>query len=303
MSHASERLPLASIIINNYNYGHFLSEAIDSSLKQTYSCIEVIVVDDGSTDNSREIISRYKEQIIPVLKENGGQASAFNAGFEASRGDIIFMLDSDDIFIPEKVAEIVKVFGQYQDIGWCFHRLRFVDSNASKFIKLSHESGSRGCDFRGHLVQGNLPFTSPATSGLCFTRSLLQQILPMPQASGVNISDYYLKITALALSKGFFLDEQLACLRIHSNNTYTLKADKEQLKARISILTAYWLRYNWPFLAKFGNKLLAQGISTYWKNDDIEAEYVEKVKSYLSAVSSIDRIEIGLRAIYYRFKF
>jgi glycosyltransferase involved in cell wall biosynthesis len=303
VSHANERLPLVSIIINNYNYGHFLGKAIDSSLKQTYPCVEVIVVDDGSTDNSREIIGSYKEQIIPVLKDNGGQGSAFNAGFAASRGDIICMLDSDDIFLPEKVAEIVNVFKQYQDIEWCFHRLQFVEANTGVFLKLSHESGSRQCDFREHLKKGKLPFTSPATSGLCFTRSLLQKILPMPEASGVNVSDHYLKVTALALNKGFFLDEQLACLRIHSNNTYTLKDDKQQLKARVSILTAYWLRYNWPFLTKFGNKLLAKGISTYWKNGDIEVEYAEKIKSYLSNVSLIDRIEIGLRAIYYRFKF
>jgi glycosyltransferase involved in cell wall biosynthesis len=303
VSHAKEGLPLVSIIINNYNYGHFLSEAIDSSLKQTYSCIEVIVVDDGSTDNSREVISSYEDQIIPVLKENGGQSSAFNVGFAVSRGDIIFMLDSDDVFFPEKVAQVVNIFEQYQDIGWCFHRLRFIDANTDKLIKLSHESGSRKCDFRGHLKKGELPFNSPATSGLCFTRSLLQQILPMPEASGVNVSDHYLKVTALALSKGFFLDEQLACLRIHNNNIYTLKGDKEQLKARILILTAYWLQYDWPFLTKFGNKLLAKGISIYWKCGDVEAEYVEKIKSYLSAVSSKDKIEIGLRVIYYRFKF
>jgi glycosyltransferase involved in cell wall biosynthesis len=66
--------PFVSILINNYNYGRFLQEAIDSALNQTYSPTEVIVVDDGSTDNSREIIASYGNKIIPVLKENGGQA-------------------------------------------------------------------------------------------------------------------------------------------------------------------------------------------------------------------------------------
>ncbi len=61
-----------SIIINNYNYGRFLKEAIDSALNQTYSNTEVIVVDDGSTDNSHEIIAEYGKQIIPILKENRG---------------------------------------------------------------------------------------------------------------------------------------------------------------------------------------------------------------------------------------
>jgi glycosyltransferase involved in cell wall biosynthesis len=68
--------PLVSILINNYNYGRFLTEAIDSALNQTYSNIEVIVVDDGSTDNSQEIIKSYQDKIIPILKPNGGQASA-----------------------------------------------------------------------------------------------------------------------------------------------------------------------------------------------------------------------------------
>ncbi|HJX31854.1 MAG TPA: glycosyltransferase family A protein [Thermodesulfobacteriota bacterium] len=94
----SQELPLASIIITSYNYDKFLSRIIDSALQQTYPFKEVIVVDDGSTDNSRHIINSYGDRIIPVFKENGGLNSATNAGFFASRGEIIFFLDSDDIF-------------------------------------------------------------------------------------------------------------------------------------------------------------------------------------------------------------
>src|ERR671933_952190 len=111
--------PLVSIAINNYNYARFLPQAIDSALNQTYPNVEVVVVDDGSTDNSREIIASYGSKIIPGLKENGGQASAFNAGFAASRGDVICFLDSDDAFLPEKVAEVIDAFGDRQDLGLC----------------------------------------------------------------------------------------------------------------------------------------------------------------------------------------
>ena len=100
-SSISNKSPLVSILINNYNYAQYLSQAIDSALGQTYTNTEIIVVDDGSTDNSREIINSYGNQIISVLKENGGQASAINAGFAASKGDIICLLDADDIFLPD----------------------------------------------------------------------------------------------------------------------------------------------------------------------------------------------------------
>jgi glycosyltransferase involved in cell wall biosynthesis len=104
--------PLASILINNYNYGRFLGQAIDSALSQDYLSKEILVVDDGSTDNSREIIFSYGDRIIPIFKENGGQASAFNAGVAASRGDILCFLDADDFFYPEKITHVVDVFCQ-----------------------------------------------------------------------------------------------------------------------------------------------------------------------------------------------
>ena len=80
-----EDRPLVSIIINNYNYGRFLDEAISSALNQTYPHIEVVVVDDGSTDDSRQLIANYEDHIVSVLKENRGMSSACNAGFAASR--------------------------------------------------------------------------------------------------------------------------------------------------------------------------------------------------------------------------
>src|SRR3989442_14005385 len=91
----------ASIIINNCNYGQFLKAAIDSALSQTYLHKEVIVVDDGSTDNSREIIAgSYGSRIVPVLKENGGQAPASNPGLAVSRGERGFLLGSGAIVMP-----------------------------------------------------------------------------------------------------------------------------------------------------------------------------------------------------------
>lgn len=294
--------PFVSIIISNYNYGRFLSEAIDSAINQTYVNKEVIVVDDGSTDNSRAVIASYGNLIVPVLKQNGGQASAFNAGFAASHGDIICMLDSDDIFFPNKLTQIVEIFTQHPDIDWCSHILKqihtdIIGTNNSSLQKVKHES-SKEYDFRNHIKKGRLPFNHAATSGLCFTRSLLKKILPMPEVITIT-SDNYLKFTASALSKGFFLDKELTLQRLHGNNAYSLRKDKQPLKARIRIITAVWLRKNFQITAKFANNLFALGLATYWCNGGVETEYKETVKCYFLSISSLEKSEIFLRAYYH----
>src|SRR5690606_33971775 len=80
---------LVSIVICNHNYEHFVAAAVESALRQTYKPIEVIVIDDGSTDGSRERLQRFEEQVRLVFKSNRGQPSAVNAGFHESRGEIV----------------------------------------------------------------------------------------------------------------------------------------------------------------------------------------------------------------------
>src|SRR5215212_8459413 len=98
-------LPLASVIINNFNYGRFLREAIDSALAQDYPATEVVVVDDGSTDDSRAVIESYRDRVRAVFKENGGQGSAYNAGVPVSRGEYVCMLDADDTLDPTAIRQ------------------------------------------------------------------------------------------------------------------------------------------------------------------------------------------------------
>lgn len=296
--------PKVSVVINNYNYGRFIQQAIDSALNQTYPHTEVIVVDDGSTDNSREIIASYGDKIIPVFKENGGQASAFNAGFAASRGDIICFLDSDDIFLSEKAAAVVEAFGDRPDLGWCFHTLKWVEGDGKTSIKNNIQESPPGeYDLRYHITKGRLKDklpSIPSTSGLCFKRSLLQQILPMPEAKTIGLNDAYLDYASICLSKGLILDRELALYRIHGANAYTTNRDKQRVvEARILILTAYWIRVKFPSLSKFTNKLVAGGMGLFWRTGGIQPEYREFVKKYLTSVALVEKLEINARAIYY----
>jgi glycosyltransferase involved in cell wall biosynthesis len=108
----STNRPLVSIVINNYNYERFLAQSIDSALSQTYPHVEVIVVDDGSTDRSREILASYDRQIMAIYQSNGGQAAAINAGIAAAGGEIICLLDADDLFTLDKIERVVELFAR-----------------------------------------------------------------------------------------------------------------------------------------------------------------------------------------------
>ena len=95
--------PLISVVIPNYNYGRYLSQAIDSVLAQSYSNMEIVVVDDGSTDNSEEVLRSYEDRVRWFRQENEGVSTARNFGVEKSHGALIAFLDADDVWLPNKL--------------------------------------------------------------------------------------------------------------------------------------------------------------------------------------------------------
>jgi glycosyltransferase involved in cell wall biosynthesis len=113
------RKPSVSVVIPNYNYGRFLPEAVESVLAQTYPCEEIIVVDDGSTDDSLEILKIYEERrgVKVIRQKNRGVGAARNAGARASTGDLIAFLDADDIWFPAKVEKQTSIFQGDEKIG------------------------------------------------------------------------------------------------------------------------------------------------------------------------------------------
>src|SRR6476646_875006 len=107
-------LPLVSIIIPTYNYGHYITEAISSIRDQNYptSNIEIIVVDDGSTDNTREVLRKYIERgiIHYYYQPNKGKANATNYAIQKASGKYIFNLDADDYYFPDKISSTVRIY-------------------------------------------------------------------------------------------------------------------------------------------------------------------------------------------------
>jgi glycosyltransferase involved in cell wall biosynthesis len=244
-----------SVLINNFNYARFLPACIDSVLAQDYSDFEVIVVDDGSTDNSREIIAGYDARIISVLKANGGQASSFNAGFSASSGDVLCMLDSDDTFLPGKLKAIASLY-QNPNVDWVFDKVTTEENLVSQ-----GSIATTAVDKRETLRGGGFPSLPVPTSGLTFHRRILSDILPMPTAKDVVLSDNYLKFAAAYLGKGVIVETPLTFQRIHNENRYTNSPKATNLRSKIMVATGVALANRYDGLKKMGQSLAAGGLA------------------------------------------
>jgi glycosyltransferase involved in cell wall biosynthesis len=233
-------MPLTiSVIINNYNYDRFLPEAIESALHQTYPHTEVIVVDDGSTDRSREIIDRYSSRIRPVLKPNGGQASAFNAGFAVSHGDIVIFLDSDDVLLLDTAQQVVTIWQQAPDVAKVQYQLQMIDGESQSLDKVIPDrrympSG----DLRSHIVKFH-SYGCPPTSGNAFSATYLRQIMPMPEAEYRIVADEYINNLIPVLSTVVSLHQVGALYRVHGNNHFCRPIagmeDPERLRRNLRI--------------------------------------------------------------------
>lgn len=303
-----DSFPLVSILINNYNYDSFLADAINSALNQSYPHTEVIVVDDGSTDKSREVLAQYTGQVHTILKNNGGQASAFNAGFAACRGLIICLLDSDDFFCENKVEEIVKVYQSHSNIGWCFHGLSYVDKLGESCYmndsEILNKQPTGIVDARDLLVlQGKIRFIAPATSALTFLRSTLDKIIPVPESIYIT-SDNYIKFSSLSLSPGYFFNAKLASQRLHGTNAYTGREDnrKKQLKANITLETAIELSRHFPEMRIFSNHLLAVGLALSLRNGGTLVLQKQEIRTYLQKAPFKQKINIFLRTFVHLIK-
>ncbi len=110
-------LPLISVIIPSYNCARYVGQAIDSVLAQTYKNIEIIVVDDGSKDETEKAVKPYVNRVTYIKKQNGGPASARNVGLTKAKGELIGFLDADDLWLPDKLTRQLKVLQENPRVG------------------------------------------------------------------------------------------------------------------------------------------------------------------------------------------
>jgi len=228
--------PLLSIIIPNYNYEKYIGATIESALALDWAAKEIIVVDDGSTDRSLEIIKSFGDRIRYLSKPNGGQRSAVNAAFPLAKGELIYILDSDDVVDPDMARETLA---QYQPgvikIQFC---LRVIDGEGKPIgsampnfpADISHET----------ILQSLLTtalYPCPPTSGNIYVRSRIEKLFPIPEEAKFLSSDSFLNTLTPLYGRVATVNKILGSYRTHGSNAWGTSTFQPEMFAGMMIGT------------------------------------------------------------------
>lgn len=209
--------PLVSAIIPNYNYARYVGEAVESALSQTYSNIEVIVVDDGSTDNSLEVLAQYRDRIKIIRQENSGVSVARNRGVAESSGDYIAFLDADDVWLPEKIEKQVRRIQSEDSIG--IVHVGVIDIDASGKELATHLNGMEG-EVASELMMFERAVILGGGSGVMIPRKVFDKVSGFDEALSTSADwDLYFRISC-DFSVGF-IGEPLLKYRLHGSNMHS----------------------------------------------------------------------------------
>jgi glycosyltransferase involved in cell wall biosynthesis len=210
-----------SVVVDNFNYGRFVELAVRSVLEQARPAVDVVVVDDGSTDDSLARLRRFGGSIVVVAKENGGQASAINAGFRRCQGDVVVFLDADDVLYPDALARIEDAFDD--GVAKVHYRLDAIDADGTPLGFTNPAKGHRlpsGSIVEQLLATGR--YTTPVMSGNAYARSALEQIMPVPEREFRISADGYLVTLAPLHGEVRAIDDALGAYRIHGTNLWAV---------------------------------------------------------------------------------
>ena len=205
--------PTVSVLIANYNYANYVGAAIESALKQDEQALEVIVVDDGSKDHSREVISQYSG-IHAIFQENAGHVAAAKRGLDEAKGEIVIFLDADDELLPEAIKTIVD---SWQDgLLGLQYRLAVFGSKGESGETLPKGAFDKGDAQERFRKVGSITY-SP-TSGCAFDRDFADRVFTLSSGLVKSSFDMWLCFAAVVTGKFVSLDMVLARYRIHDAN-------------------------------------------------------------------------------------
>lgn len=240
-------LPKVVVIIPCYNREKFIADTIDSVLSQTYPNIETITVDDGSTDKTRMILDSYGDR-IRILEHPGrvnkGQSAAINRGLRSSNSDYVAILDSDDLFAPEKIERQVRYLEKHPDIGLVYANGFEIDENGTRLYKIYQEGHVEKSDPNEVLM--NCYFLVPNNS---LVRRSAFDLAGDFDESLRSAQDHDMAIRLAEVIKLAYIDEPLFYYRKHKDSISHKKASLRWRNGLI-ILKKASERYNYSFNVK-----------------------------------------------------
>jgi len=209
--------PLVSIVVPAYNSGRYLTETIDSVINQTYKNWELLIVDDGSSDDTLSIAAKFasrdpRVKVFPSESNWGGPAKPRNFGIRQAKGDYIAFLDSDDLWLPGKLQKQIDFLEKNKDIFWLYSK--FIIKKNGRHLKLEPVKPKSGYIFHDLLISFNLV---PILTVVIRNKKEANRYFFDEEKKFVAVEDYGMWMDIAKDEKISFIDEPLAIYRVHSN--------------------------------------------------------------------------------------
>jgi len=242
-------VPKVSVIIPTYQYAHFVGQAVESVLAQTYKNYEIILVDDGSTDNTSEVLSNFGDQISVIYhRENRGLSAARNAGIRVSKGKYVAFLDADDVWMPNKLRLQVKLLDQNSDVGLVFSDMTYFGKRCgSKKRAFQEVSPSSGKVFKDLFVKDFIPMPTVIVRKICFEK------VGLFDESLTSCEDHDMWVRIAKFFKVDYVDAPLAKYRLHERN---MSKKREKMLIQFIRVQEKTLKSNPYLLSEVGSTIL-----------------------------------------------
>ncbi len=229
-----------SVLIDTYNHERFIEQAIVSVLEQDFpgSEREILVVDDGSTDRTPELVKKFEPRLRLLRKENGGQASAFNAGIPECKGEIVAFLDGDDWWAPGKLKAVTNALASDTSIGIVGHGITEVFPDRSEHVQLLNDVPRFRVDSEIGARAFRLRKSFLGTSRMTIRAAVLRQIGGVPEPLTVEADEYLFTLAAF-FSDVSILRESLTFYRLHAGNAFQVSdGNTRALRRKQQVLVA-----------------------------------------------------------------
>lgn len=224
--------PFISVVIDTYNHEHYIEQAVMSVLEQDFPAAEteIVVVDDGSTDRTPEIVRKFEPRVRLLRKKNGGQASAFNTAIPETRAELVAFLDGDDSWAREKLTAVAEAAEANPEVAAIGHGLYEVYGNEPRVLVIPQNIRRVSLDTLDETRVATVAKSFIATSELTVRRRILDRIGRIPEQL-VFCADEPIMDSALALGGAILLDRPLSYYRYHANNLFGI-GDRNMVRIR-----------------------------------------------------------------------